>query len=266
MLFPRLIVLLTLSLLAMPAIAQNTAPSIVVSIEGAVNAPGQYALPDRARLSEAVRQAQPSPAAYPLGAALLRQQSLVEQTRLKAGLLYDLHALQSEPTSKSAAAQSSALAQWLQTLPVTGRVPQQLEPQLLQIDRTIDPPAMAGDRVIYPLRPDYVSVVGAVNHSCQLPHASTQGVRHYLSECTPSAIADRDVVYVVQPDGRVQELGIALWNRGPLQALAPGAILYVPLAKRLVRNVDPDFNIEFAQFLATQLLPAPGVTDRKSVV
>ncbi|MFT4248548.1 MAG: capsule biosynthesis GfcC family protein [Pseudomonas sp.] len=263
MLHPRLaslLLLLSLSspVIAQPVIAQNAASPIMVSVEGAVNAPGQYPLPERARLGEAVRLAQPSSAAYILGAALLREKSRIEQTRLKAGLLYDLKVLQADPSTPAANA-AEALSQWLQTLPVTGRVPQQLEPRLIEIDPANDPPALAGDRVIYPTRPDHISVVGAVIHSCQLPHAPTEDVRHYLSACAPATVADRDLVYAVQPDGQVQELGIALWNRGPVQPLAPGAVLYVPLAQRLVRDADPDFNREFAQFLATQLLPAPGV-------
>lgn len=260
MLHLRLAALFFLSLVAAPTFAQKTASvPVVVSVEGAVNAPGRYALPARTRLSEAVLRASPSSAAYPLAAALLREKYLTAQTRLKAGLLYDLQVLQADP-SKDTAAVARALSQWLQSLPVTGRIPQQLDARLLEIDRTLDPPAETGDRVIYPTRPDYVRVVGAVERACQLPHAATQDARHYLFACPPAAVSDPNVVYAVQPDGHVQEIGIALWNRGLAQPLAPGAFLYVPVAQRIVRDVDPEFNRQFAQFLATQLLPAPGVT------
>lgn len=260
MLHLRLAALLVLSLATAPSFAQKTqSAAIIVSIEGAVTAPGQYTLPGRARLSEAVSRAHPSPTAYPLGAALLRQNFRTEQSRQKAGLLYDLKILQVD-TANPGAPLALALSDWLKTLPVTGRVSQQLDARLLEIDRAADPLAETGDLVIYPTRPDYIRVVGAVERPCQLPHAPTKDARYYLLACPPSAVADSDVVYAVQPDGHVQKIGIALWNRGPVQPLAPGAFLYIPLAQRLIRDLDPEFNLQFAQFLATQLLPAPGVT------
>lgn len=258
--FPRLDVLLALQLAAiLPAAAQPAATPVTVTVEGAVHAPGQYPVPAGHRLSEAVLAARPDATAYPLGAALLRQASQTEQVRLKAGLLFDLQSLQAQSDSELAAT-AAALAQWLQTLPVTGRVPQPLEPRLLEIQTADNPLVADGDRVVYPLRPDHVRVVGAVARSCQLPHVPTQDARAYLATCPVTGLADRDMAYAVQPDGQVQELGIAAWNRSAPQPLAPGAILYVPLAQRAIGKIAPDFNAEFARFLATQLLPAPGVS------
>lgn len=226
----------------------------MVAVEGAVLNPGHVQLPSTARLSDAVLVARPATSAYPLGAALLRSGALPAQARLKAGLLYDLKVLAGNPDPATATT-SAALADWLQTLPVTGRLPQLLEPRLLSIRADADRVVANGDRIRYPTRPDYVRIVGAVQAPCQLPHHPTQDLRHYLPQCITTAAADRDVVYAIQPDGVVQRLGIALWNRGPEQPLAPGATLYVPLAANAVATLDGDFNREFAEFLATQPLP-----------
>ncbi|MCD7100379.1 capsule biosynthesis GfcC family protein [Stenotrophomonas sp. MMGLT7] len=258
--FLRLAALLALqSAVAFPAAAQPAAAPVTVTVEGAVHAPGQYPVPAGHRLSEAVLAARPDATAYPLGAALLRQAAYTEQVRLKAGLLYDLQQLQAQPDSELAAT-AATQAQWLQTLPVTGRVPQLLEPRQLEIQTADNPLAAAGDRVVYPLRPDHVRIVGAVARSCQVPHVPLQAARAYLAACPATTVADRDVAYVVQPDGQVQQIGIAAWNRSAPQPLAPGAIVYVPLAQHALRKTAPDFNAEFARFLATQLLPAPGVS------
>ena len=70
--------------------------------------------------------------------------------------------------------------------------------------------------------------------------------------------ADRDSIYVIEPDGRVFVQGVALWNRSEAQVLAPGAVIYVPLRERAARKVDATMNSDIAAFLATQVLPGPG--------
>ena len=80
----------------------------------------------------------------------------------------------------------------------------------------------------------------------------------YLAECPRARRADRDWVYVIQPDGRVFRQGVAPWNRSAPLALAPGATIYVPLPERAAQAVDTTLNHDLADFLATQLLPGPG--------
>jgi hypothetical protein len=260
MIFSRSATLLLLLLgPILPAPAEPATAPITVTVEGAVQSAGQFNLPEGAGLSQAVLAARPMPSAYPLGAALLRQSALSEQVRLKAGLLYDLQALQGS-NNADIASTASSMAQWLTSVPLTGRVVQQLEPRLLEINAALNRPVTSGDRVIYPTRPEHIQVVGTVKAPCQLPHIPLQDAKAYLSACPRSATADRDLLYVIQPDGQVQELGIAAWNRSSPQPLAPGAVVYVPVAQRALRDVDPDFNRLLADFLATQLLPAPGVT------
>lgn len=260
--------LVMLALLCLPAVltaeAQTppssiSSPDVVnVSVEGAVQAPGQYTVPANARIGDAVIAAKPDIHAYVLGAALIRDQARTEQIRLKAGLLYDLQELGKHRDS-AIATSADQLANWLQAQPITGRVPgQQLEPRLLRLRPELNPEVRPGDQVIYPTRPDQIKVIGAVKQSCELPQVPAQDANAYLLACPASTAADHDNIYVIQPDGVVQPIGIALWNRSSPQPLAPGAILYVPIAERAVRTVDPEFNRQFADFLATQLLPAPG--------
>lgn len=259
---PRLAVLALLCLSAVPAAAQtaSSTDSIGVSVEGAVRAPGLYKLPAKARIDQAIAAARPGADAYVLGAALLRRQALTEQVRLKAGLQYDLKQL-ANSGDKAISGTAATLSAWLESLPVTGRAPRQLlELRLLQIQPKYNPVAFEGDRVIYPVRPTQVQVVGAVVQPCALQHVPEQDVLAYLRACPGNPAADRDTAYIVQPDGNVQVAGIALWNRSPPQPLAPGAILYVPLTEYATRTVDPEFNRQFAEFLATQVLPAPGAS------
>lgn len=236
------------------AAAQPAAGTVEVTVEGAVNAPGVYALPAGARLADALAVAMPSPDSYLAGAALLRESARVQQVRLKAGLLYDLKVLQ-QSQNADASRLASTLYSQVVDLPTTGRIVAELEPRLMQTRQASNPVAMQGDTVRYPARPDTIRIVGALDQACELPHEPTADVTRYLAACPSNRVADKDVAYVIQPDGQVQTIGIALWNRADLQAIAPGGTIYVPFARRLVKDIDPEFNMQFAAFIATQPLP-----------
>jgi len=240
---------------ALPAAAAAT---LEVQVSGAVAHPGKYPLPAGSRFADAVLAAMPdSQAGYPLGAAVLRTQAVPAQLRLKAGLLFDLKELAAAADRPASAARLEALHDWVQAMPVTGRVRGQLDPRRLEVDRANNRVLASGDRFHYPRRPTTIAVVGAVDHFCTLPHAPLRDAGDYLADCPTNALADRDLLFVIQPDGQVQRLGIAAWNRMGAQSLAPGATIYVPLQARVLHGVADSFNDDLAQFLATQLLPEP---------
>lgn len=254
---------LPLGMIALLAIATSApalgqAPALRATVEGAVQRPGVHEFPAGSRLADAVLAAMPDPRAYPLGAALLRREAEIAQTRARAGLLYDLQALQSHAQTADEVAAAARLRQWLAGLPVTGRVPNRLEPRALEADLRENRPLADGDRFLYPLRPDSIRVVGLVAQACELEHVPLRDAKAYLRDCPPAPVADRDWLYVIQPDGHVERLGISAWNRSASHPLAPGAVLYVPFSERELRDIDAGFNAALADFIATQPLPAAG--------
>lgn len=234
---------------------------VSVQLRGAVANPGAITLKDGSRLSDAALTAKIQPDAYLLAGAWLRRSARHDQTRLKAGMLFDLDVL-----GRSAMAGENwhianavhDLRAQLADLPVNGRVVAELAPRVVEVTPAIDWPVANGDTLYYPTRPSTVRVMGAVRAPCTLPFAPLRDARQYLASCASSAIADRDWAWVIEPDGRFSRLGVAPWNRAAPQALAPGAIVFVPVAAKLVRQDAPQLNHEVAQFLATQILPAAG--------
>jgi hypothetical protein len=239
-------------------LATLPARAVTVQVEGRVAHPGTQALPEGARLADALRAAEVRPDAYVLGAAWLRPSLEPAQQRLKAGVLYDLKVLAGEARlAGKGDLQSLArrLSQAIDALPVSGRArgalldprPLELSPQNHRLAE--------GDRVRFPTRPTTVRVTGAVQHDCRLAHQPMRDAGEYLAECPVATAADRDWLYVIQPDGTVERLGVALWNRATARPLAPGAVLYVPIRQAAAAAVDPLLNEQLAQLLATQPLP-----------
>lgn len=234
-----------------------------VRVSGEVAHPGAQVLGSSTRLVDATTAAQVNPEAYMLGAHWSQQALVLPQRRLQAGLLYELAAVRDQALRGGNTALATLSGQWhdwLQAMPATGRrIVHTLDPAALAASDADNLPVEDGDALAYPARPATVRVVGAVVKPCELPHVALKDPRDYLAAC-PTAMADRDSLYAIQPDGQVFELGIALWNRDAPISLAPGAIVYVPLDKRLIQGaVDAQFNRDMADFLATQPLDSAGV-------
>jgi len=241
------------------AAAGGPAPNLLeVAVDGTVTQPGIQHLANGSRFADAVIRAMPRRDTYELGASVFRISARTEQTRLRAALLHDLKSISAEPNEVPAVAGRAAdLYAWVEKLPVTGRLPIEGNPRRLEVaSGQVNQTLAFGDRFSFPERPSTITVVGAVDRPCALQHVGARDALDYMAACPIDAdVADRDWLYVVQPDGRAYRLGVAMWNRGGPQALAPGAILYVPMRSKIMTRIAPELNDDMAAFLATQPLP-----------
>jgi len=242
-----------LAVSAMPSASAQPA-AVRVTIDGAVLHPATLELTGAPRLADAIRAATPRRDAYVLGASWMRPIARPEQVRLRAGLLHDLELIRGVDDT-TAAKTAMTLATVVDALPITGRVRHTLLPELIAVRAELNQKLSDGDHIIYPSRPAHVVVLGSVDAPCRVPFNAAMDAADYLAACPANSAADPDVLYAIQPDGAVQEVGIALWNHSE-QPIAAGATLYVPLRRRMLAKLAPDFNTEFARFLATQPLPA----------
>lgn len=231
-----------------------SASAATVQVTGQVARTGAHTWPEGTRLAQVLLAAQVQPDAYVKGAAWFRHALQPGQQRLKAQVMTDLVALGQQATqtkNEDLAGLARTLHQQVEGWPVTGRALHALlDPRPLEV-AAHNPLLAEGDRVWFPARPTTVWVTGAVRQGCVLPHRPLQDARDYLAACPMASRADPDWLYVIQPDGAVVRLGRGPWNRAAPQALAPGAVLYVPLRARDVKPIDPQLNDRLAQFLAT---------------
>lgn len=252
MLLRRICLLATLCS-SLPAFAVKPPVPPSVRIDGQVGTAGDYVAPN-GRLSSAMIAASPTSDAFLPGTSFNRVSARQDQLRLKAGLEYSLAQLTKQDDVQTRHI-AERLLQWLRAREATGRVRILTDARLMQAQPRHDPVILGGDQLHIPLRPTSIQVMGAVDaagSSCTLPHVPLKSAPQYLADCPGAKGADPDNVYVIQPDGLVQKLGIATWNRADPHAIAPGGALYVPIAESRLQSLDPDFNSEFAAFVATQ--------------
>ena len=227
-----------------------------VTVTGDVANPGPVELPAGGRLLDVINEAVPNAEGYWLAGVLLRQSLLEEQTRLKAGVLFDLDVLQRmallfDMPSRVALAQR--LTEQVRQMPVTGRQIADLDPVAVEVGFARNIRLDDGDRLIYPKRIDEVEVLGAVAEPCHLPYQPLQEAREYLQGCSILSDAEADYLWLIQPNGVSRRVGIAHWNRESGHMPVAGSKILVP-----VKNDDrdpplPELNQQLAELIATQL-------------
>lgn len=245
------------ALAAMLAVSLPTqsAETIDVTVAGQVLKPGVYRFEEGARLNNAASAGQVSASAWFLGAALLRDSALEAQTRLKAGLLFELNMNGVHARSRNNEPLQALLGRLHATvdaMPVTGRIQAEMDP-LSQLALQNNDLLQHGDTLLYPARPDQVRVMGAVVENCILKHDPLMQLHDYLAACESHRAADRNIAYLIQPDASISQHGIAYWNLEEAN-VAVGAVIYVPLEKSKLSEQSAGLNEDMAAMLATQYM------------
>lgn len=227
-----------------------------VTVTGDVANPGPVELPKGGRLLDVINEAVPNAEGYWLAGVLLRQSLLEEQTRLKAGVLFDLDVLQRmallyDMPSRVALAQR--LTEQVRQMPVTGRQIADLDPVAVEVGFARNIRLDDGDRLIYPKRIDEVEVLGAVAAPCHLPYQPLQEAREYLQGCSILSDAEADYLWLIQPNGVSRRVGIAHWNRESGHMPVAGSKILVPVKNDDLDPPLPELNQQLAELIATQL-------------
>lgn len=239
-------------------LASSAMSQAAVTVTGDVLSAGSFPIEPGTHLLDVVSRARPNAESYWPAAAWLHQPLLEQQTRLKAGVLFDLKMLQRGALleeNTSLAALAARLFEDVRRLPVTGRKVALLDPVALEVAFARNYPLNDGDQLIYPLRPTTVTVLGAVENPCTLPYRALQPAHEYLKNCLPVADAEADYLWLINPDGQIKRVGIAGWNREDGVLATPGSTILVPVRNDNLDLPTPDLNEQLAQFLATQPLP-----------
>lgn len=194
------------------------------------------------RLSSWLRQ-QP-PLVHPLGLAWRTPEALAEQRNAQIELLGAIELqVEQQHLSPDSAAQ---LRRWLAALPATGRVRlPTADPAWLEANLRRDPALRPGDSLQVSALPLTMRVLTDDPQVCELPARPGLKALDYVRACVGS---HQPWAWVVQPDGRMQQVGLDPWNRGLQDEPAAGAWIWVARNPQLPEA----FHKRWAQWLAWQ--------------
>ncbi len=190
-----------------------------ITIDGQVKFPGNYGFHDGERLSSVLRRAGGfTPAAYPMGAVLVRVQVRELEQKSREELIRQIEtnsaAARLSPataggdaagTLKLIQAQQQEVLQDLKNHPPTGRMVIQIT---ADIDSWANTPAdielRRGDVLTIPKQPGFVLVTGQVYNATALTFAPGQTAGWYLSHAGgTNSTANRKEIFIIRANGSV---------------------------------------------------------------
>ncbi len=250
-------------------IAQQTR---LVSLEGEIASPGVYQLlPGETLRALVARAGGFTPQAYVYGLDFSREETRQRQRENLATAITRLEGLAAVQTARDAAnrrddatisAVSSAATQAqisrLRNVQPNGRIALELEPQATSLDALPEVPLDAGDRILVPPRPGFVTVAGAVVNSNAFLWRPGRTAGEYLRLAGTDEAADTSNMFILRADGTVTHAGDrrGWFGSGKLESfpLQPGDALFVPTqldfetwGRAFVRNLK-DFAQIFTGF------------------
>ena len=147
---------------------------------------------------------------------------------------------------------SRMVLQLLSSLTVAGRLDAQLDPDWVRIRSELNPPLAGNYRLWLARRHPVVEFYGLVSGPDVVPLQPGQGVDAYLNSRELFSGADREWVYLCQPDGQVHRVPVAYWNRLHREPM-PGAALFIGFAEDVLPPHHADLNRRIATLIAARI-------------
>ncbi|MCB5226048.1 capsule biosynthesis GfcC family protein [Alishewanella sp. 16-MA] len=146
-----------------------------------------------------------------------------------------------------------ALAADIQNWQIAERISIAIDYDLARANPALNPRFESG---VYQLnietRPDYVLVVGAINSSVRMAHKAATPVKNYILKSAFSEVADKQRINIIQPNGKVIEVGVQHWNAEHIEVM-PGSIIFVPFAAGLYSSELAELNKQLLALLVNRI-------------
>jgi polysaccharide biosynthesis/export protein len=222
----------------------------LVSLEGEIASPGVYQLAAGDTLQSLIQRAGGfTPQAYVYGMEFSREETRQRQRENIAAAIIRLESLSAvqaardsanrrddavgaaTTTAVSNAATQAQLAR-LRSVQPNGRIALELSPEATTLASVPEVPLEAGDRVVVPPRPGFVTVAGAVVNSNAFLWRPGRTAGEYLRMAGADEAAEPDNMFILRADGTVSHAGDSrsFFGRNNLQSqvMQPGDALIVP--------------------------------------
>ena len=146
---------------------------------------------------------------------------------------------------------SRLMLQLVSSLVVAGRLEAKLDPDWVRIRAEANPPLAGNYRLLLAKREPRVHLYGLMASPASVGLLPGQDVAAYLQGRGFFAGAEQTQVLLCQPDGRVQSVPIAYWNKLHREPMA-GAALLVGFADGTVPAEYSDLNLRIAMLIAAR--------------
>jgi hypothetical protein len=221
----------------------STDPSLVIS---KVGAPGGASVAQATPLSAWLLNQTIWDGAYPLGLVWTTPEEQSRQSAQQRAWLTQMERLRTD--GRISAQTWLSMQRMMRALPPTGRVRlAAADAQWLLANPQRDALVMPTDTLHMPMRPQTIRLLDEAGRACDVAHRPGALGRDYLAACWPDHRAER--AWLVQPDGRIQHLGLRPWNPQAQGEPAPGAWLWVPSEGA---GLPLEVNQAWAQWLSHQ--------------
>ena len=234
-----------------PLFSPITQKILTVTLDGAVNQPGEYSFNEGTTLHQIIAQAGGyTNDAYPYGASLFRKKvAKVQQEAFDKTYVSIINFLASNGGTRTASVSSSSnlpliLAE-LKAAEFKGRVSAEFSQRKVEKDKSLDTILADGDEIFVPLFTSDVYVTGDVQNPGGRRYSSELKLSDYLEQSGGlGKFADDDRIVVVKPNGDAEVLKDNLFFSYSDITIYPGSTIYVP------REIGKLEGIEFTATLA----------------
>lgn len=183
---------------------------------------------------------------YPLGLVWATPEAKAQQQQQQEQWLTRLEQLRVQ--GRISAHVWLSMQRMMRAMPPSGRVRlAAAEPYWLKVNPQRDARVLPGDSLRMPHRPHTVRLLDENGRACDVQHLPGALGVDYLRSCWPQHQTQK--AWLVQPDGRIQHLGLRPWNPQMQDEPAPGAWLWVPEDGA---RIPEEVSQAWAQWLAHQ--------------
>ncbi|MBS9780506.1 MAG: YjbH domain-containing protein, partial [Moraxellaceae bacterium] len=151
------------------------------------------------------------------------------------------------------------LINWLQSLPITGRVAIPVSDyKLMEANLDLNPYLMRGDVVKLLNKTNKINIIASNGKVCQLPFVAGKTAKSYTKACQLNV----DSAYLINANGKVSKQEFGDWQNQDKKKITAGSTLWVPTGRH---KPSDELNEKIADIIATQSIDFSLPTPLKNV-
>lgn len=144
------------------------------------------------------------------------------------------------------------LVKQLQSYQYAYRLPLNMDYDIIRLAQKNDPMLPGDYSLLTQPRSKLVHIFGLVSQPEALPHQATVTVSDYLSQLTLLPQANRSFAWLISPNGNIEQIGIAYWNKEQ-RTIAPGSVIYLGFSAK--NNDMKQLNSDIATLINSVVSP-----------